>query len=37
MTTAATIMMSVSVGSILLLFLFCIGKVLVTPPAEDDE
>lgn len=37
MTTPAIVMMAVSVGSVLLLFLFCIGRVLTAPaPPEDD-
>ncbi len=37
MTNAAITVMSVSVGTIVLLFLFCITKVLIAPAAEDDE
>ena len=37
MTTAAIIVMTVSVASILSLFLFCLSKVMSSPMAEDDE
>ena len=36
MTIAATVMMSISVGTIVLLFLFCISRVLMSPAAEDE-
>lgn len=37
MTQAAIIMMSVSVGTILLLLLFCLAKVMLSPMVEDAE
>ena len=37
MTQSAIIMMSVSVGSIILLFLFCITMVIFSPAAEEDD
>jgi len=37
MTQNAIIMMSVSVGSIILLFLFCITMVIFSPDAADDD
>lgn len=37
MTTNAIIVMAVSVGTIVLLFLYCIAKVMFSPASPTDE
>ena len=37
MTQSAIIVMSVSISAIVLLFLFCIGKVMFSPASEQDD